>query len=205
MRRSYYFLRHARAVYQDRGFNKTDYPRGTDWPLAPHGQIQAHRAASQVLVHGVERVVTSCLARAIATAQPIVERGALPYEHRWPELNEIHPRTLRRAAHDRRWPFLEGYRAARALEHHVAGRARDGVYDPGPVIDRVAEVLRRLDRLDSSRIVVVSHGYFILLTALAVGGAVRYRWIDNCSLTRIDADGHGRYRLVSFARPTLVA
>ena len=57
----------------------------------------------------------------------------------------------------------------------------------------------RLDALREPRVAVVGHGFWILLAALLVGGQVPFRFIANCSVTRVDADGAGRYRLVSFA------
>ncbi len=201
MRRSYYLVRHGRAVYQHRGFRFEDHPPGTDWPLSAAGRAQAERAAVEVLRHGVERVVSSRLARAVSTAEAIAQRGGVPYEHRWGALNEIHPRTLRAAEAGERWSWWEGWLAARAVRRYAARGSAPGPYDPRIAEDRVRGVLARLDALPERRVAVVSHGFFILLSVLLIGGRVRYRWIDNCSVTRIDADGAGRYRMVSFARP----
>lgn len=203
MKRSYFFVRHARAVYQEKGFRREDHPPGTDWPLAPIGQAQAEEAAARVLRHGVERVISSRLARAVATAEALARAGRLPYEHRWGALNEIHPQSLRRAAVPDRWSWWEGWRAARATRRYVRRGRPEGTYDPREAEARVRGVLARLDEMPHRAVAVVSHGFFILLTSLLIGGEVGYRWIDNCSITRVDADGAGRYRLVYFARPTL--
>lgn len=203
MRRSYYFVRHAQAVYQQKDFRWEDHPPDTDWPLHPRGEAQIERAAGRILRHGVERVVSSKLARAVATADALAARGMLPYEHRWGALNEIHPRSLRGGGSPRTWSWWEGYLAARAVRRYAQDGRLDSRYDPRIAEDRVRGVLHRLDELPHRHIAVVSHGFFILLSALIVGGRVRYRWIDNCSLTRIDADGEGGYRLVSFAARTL--
>jgi len=201
VRRSYFFVRHGQAVYQQKGFDRSAHPRDTDWPLSSEGVSQVHRAAPGILRNGVGRVISSRLARARQTASILSEVGALPYDDRWGSLNEIHPTTLR-AAIDRAdldtWSWWDGWLAARAVRKHVRGRTPAG-WDPRPAEDRVMGVLARLDRLDEPRVAVVCHGYWILLAALLVRGQVRYRWIANCSLTRIDADGRGRYRLVSFA------
>ena len=201
MNRSYYFVRHGQAVYQQKGFDRSAHPPDTDWPLSSEGVSQAHAAAPKILRSGVRRVISSELARARRTAEILAEEGGLPYEHRWGSLNEIHPTTLR-AAIGRTdvdsWSWWDGWLAARAVRKHVAGKTPRG-WDPRPAEDRVLGVLSRLDRLDEPRVAVVCHGYWILLAALLVRGEVRYRWIANCSVTRIDADGRGKYRLVSFA------
>lgn len=203
MNRSYYFVRHARAVYQHAGFRWEDHPRGTDWPLSSAGEAQAEEAATKVLAHGVRRVVSSKLARAVSTASAISRYGELPYEHRWGALNEIHPRVMRDGQEGASWSWWEGWRAARAVKRYVRTGDVHRIYDPRAVEDRVRGALARLDELPDDRVAVVSHGFFILLAALFVGGEVRYRWIDNCSVTRIDADGRGDYRMVAFAQRTL--
>lgn len=201
MKRSYLFVRHGQAVYQQRGFDRAAHPPDTDWPLSSEGVSQAHAAAPGLLRLGVERIISSELARARQTAEILADVGGLPYAHRWGGLNEIHPSTLR-AAVDRTarqtWSWWDGWLAARAVRRHVRGKTPRG-WDPRPAEDRVFGMLSRLDRLDEPRVAIVCHGYWILLAALLVRGQVRYRWIANCSVTRIDADGRGKYRLVSFA------
>ena len=202
MKRSYYFVRHGQAVYQERGFDRTAYPKETDWPLSSTGVTQAHRVAPLVLRFGIERVVSSRLERARHTASVIAARGQLPHEHLWAGLNEVHPTTLRAGRPEatlHNWSWLDGYRAARAVRRSVAGRGPTPGWDIRGVEDRVFGILARLDELPESRLVVTGHGYWILLCSLFLGGELRYRWIDNCSVTRVDADGSGRYRVVSFA------
>ena len=204
MRRSYFFVRHGQAVYQEKGFVRADHPADTDWPLSPTGILEAGRMAPAVLRFGVERVVSSKLRRARQTAAAIRAAGRVPHEHAWGALNEIHPAVIR-AGHvghaPERWSYSEGYRAAQAVRRYVArGRRPVGGWELRPIEDRILGVLHRLDELREPRIAVVSHGLWILLASLFVGGRVRYRWIGNCSVTRIDAEGRGGYRLVSFAR-----
>ena len=200
MHRSYFFVRHGRAVYQEPGFRPGDHPKGTDWPLSEVGHGQARAVAPALLRFGAERVVSSDLARARQTAGRIAAHG-LPYEHRWAELNELDPRRLRTGP----WPFPEppewwsGYRMVRAMARHTGGGRAWG-WDVSGVHERVQAVLGRLDTLEERRVAVVGHGYWILLATVALGGALRPRWIDNCSVTRIDADGKGRYRVVCFAQ-----
>ena len=200
MQRSYFFVRHGRAVYQEPGFRFEDHPKGTDWPLCEVGHGQARAVAPMLLRYGVERVVSSELARARETAGRIAAHG-LPFEHRWEALNELDPRRLRTGP----WPFPEppewwsGYRMVRAMRRHTMG-ARTFGWDVSGVHERVHAVLGRLDALAERRVAVVGHGYWILLATVALRGALRPRWIDNCSITRVDADGRGRYRVVCFAQ-----
>lgn len=200
MRRSYLFVRHGRAVYQERAFEPRSHPPGTDWPLAPRGHDQARAVAGPLLRAGIERVVSSSLERARQTATHIAEHGVV-YEHTWSELNELDPKRLRRGRRPSRPEWWHGLRMAGAMRAHLSGRAAHG-FELSEVEGRVRTVLYRLDTLEEDRIAVVGHGWWILMASLVVPGSMRVRWIDNCSITRIDASGDGRYRLVSFASPT---
>ncbi len=196
MHRSYFFVRHGRAVYQERGFDHRSYPLGTDWPLAPMGHEQAKAVRAPLLTRGVERVVSSALERAKQTAGHIAEQ-TVPYEHRWPALNELQPKKLRRSR-DRRPEWVDGVGMARAMRRFSQGRPT-GEWDIDGVASRVDDVLRRLDRMPEPRLAVVCHGFWIWMLAVRLGGPPRLRWIQNTSVTRVDADGRGRHRLVSFA------
>ncbi|MCB9597974.1 MAG: histidine phosphatase family protein [Sandaracinaceae bacterium] len=202
MRRSYFFVRHGQAIYQQRGFDRSKYPRDIDWPLSSLGEAQAHQVAPRLLQLGVERVVSSKLARARSTAAAIAERGHLPYEHQWGALNEIHPTRLRvgkQTTEQDRWSWFDGWRAARAVRASVLTGVTPPGWDLRNPRERAFTVLSRLDAMPAHRIAVCGHGYWILLASLFVRGKPRTRWIANCSITRIDADGAGKYRLVSFA------
>lgn len=202
MKRSYFFVRHGQAIYQQRGFDRSKYPRDIDWPLSSTGEAQAHAVAPALMRLGVERAVSSKLERARRTATVIAERGRIPYDDRWGALNEIQPTRLRLGMGETvqdQWSWLDGLRAARAVRARLRTGATPRGWDLSNAEERVAHVLGRLDALPEPRIAVVGHGYWILLASLLVRGEVRYRWIGNCSVTRIDADGEGRYRLVSFA------
>ena len=202
MKRSYFFVRHGQAIYQERGFDRSRYPKDLDWPLSSTGEAQAHAVAPRLLRFGIERTVSSKLERARRTASVIAERARIPYDDRWGALNEIHPTRLRvgmESTEQDTWSWLDGLRGARALRARLrTGEAPKG-WDLSNVEERVSSVLARLDALPEPRIAVVGHGYWILLASLLVRGQPRYRWIANCSVTRIDADGLGGYRLVSFA------
>jgi broad specificity phosphatase PhoE len=202
VRRTYLFVRHGRAVYQEPQFRFEDHPKGTDWPLAARGHLQARAVAKPLLAAGVERVVSSDLERAKQTASHIATRGALPYEHRWPELNELDPARLRRGRRPKRPEWWHGLRLAGAMRGRLRG-AEPTSFDVHEIERRVRDVLERLDDLDEQRVAVVGHGWWILMAGMIVPGSMRARWIDNCSITRIDADGAGGYRLVAFASPNV--
>lgn len=238
MHRSYFFVRHGRAVYQERGFRPEAWPRGTDWPLAPRGHEQAHAVSRFLLAAGTERVVSSALLRARETATRIAQRGALPYADAWPELDELKVRQLRSRLRAPRAPrdgeadevaraevldgptrrgrpravrmtiqspeWWDGWFMARAMRRHLRGEDPAG-WAVAPIAERVREVLARLDGMREPRVAVVGHGFWILMAAMTLDGPRRLRWIDNCSVTRVDADGRGSYRLVSFATPIVRA
>lgn len=195
----YLFVRHAHALHQARAYEfgaRTVAPPG-DWPLTARGERQAHAAGRALREAGIERVVSSTLRRARETAERIAERAGVPYEHAWPELDEIPPRTLRRSESGRP-EWLEGLVGAWHVRRHARGASCP--LELKPVEARVRKVLARLDAMDEEHIAVVSHGYFILLMALLTPGRFRMRWIANCSATRIDRVPPGEHRLVYFAR-----
>ena len=225
--RTYLFVRHAEAVHQlppprpslrallarapssshpVRGLPASDrrerraFERGAfgDWPLTARGARQASATGSLLARAGIERVVSSTLRRATETAEHIARQASVPYEHAWPELDEIPPRTLR-PARTRRPEWLEGLVGAWHVHRHTRGVR--GPLELAALERDLAVVLARLDAMGEERIAVVSHGYRILLLALLVPGDLRPRWIANCSITRIDAIAPGQHRLVSFARP----
>ena len=198
MRRSYFFLRHGRAVYQENGFDRSAYPKGTDWPLAPVGHREAAAVAPFLLASGVETLFSSSLRRAIQTAECIVAETALPYVSRWSELNELEPSEMRRLG-GKRPEWWDGWAMSRALRRHRDGRRVSGWEIEG-VAARIEGVLQRLDEREETRLAIVGHGFWILLLTVWLGGPSRPRWIHNCSVTRVDADGAGRYRLAGFAQ-----
>ena len=138
--------------------------------------------------------------RSRQTAGHIAREGRLPYDHAWPELDELRPRALRASRPRWRRPdWLEGWAMARSMRRHARGEPVAG-WPIAEVDERVRAVLTRLDALDEPRVAIVGHGFWILMVAVMLGGPRPLRWIHNCSVTRVDADGAGGYRLVSFAQ-----
>jgi len=73
------------------------------------------------------------------------------------------------------------------------------------IYERTNSILERLDNLPETSIAVIGHGYWIFFLALNVlGGSGRnipkLSFVKNCSITRIDSDGPGKYRLAYFAK-----
>lgn len=196
--RTYLFVRHAEAVHQARAFEPGAHGTFGDWPLTAKGKRQASAAGALLANAGIERVVSSTLRRARQTAERIARQAAVPYEHAWPELDEIPPRTLR-PAHTRRPEWLEGLVGAWHVHRHSRGVR--GPLELAGLERDLKRVLARLDAMPEGRIAIVSHGYRILLLSLLVPGNLRLRWIANCSITRVDALAPGRHRLIAFARP----
>ncbi len=195
--RTYYFLRHAEAVHQSRSGPPAGHPPGADWPLTARGERQAREAAAWARRAGVERVVSSSLLRARQTAEILAGALGLEASDAWPELDEIAPRVLR-TGRSTRPEWLEGIAGALRVRRDIRGGG--DVPAIRAVEERVREVLARLDAMPEPRIAIVGHGYWILLMALIVPGRFRLRFITNCSVTRVDADGHGHHRLIHFAR-----
>lgn len=197
--RAYLFARHARAIYQTPTFRAEAFPRGTDWPLSDAGEAQARELGGALARAGCERIVSSALLRARRTAELASLESGIRYDDAWPELNEISPRTLRhRAAPWKRPQWWEGIVGAWHMRRHLRGVASE-TRDVATIERRIRDVLARLDAMPEQRIAIVSHGYFIFLLAVLVPGRVRPRPMRNCSITRVQADGGGRYRLATFA------
>ena len=197
--RTYLFARHAQALHQRVTLRAETYPEGADWPLSRTGEAQARELGRAFAGAACERVVSSTLRRARETAEIASAATGIPYRDAWPELNEIAPRTLHRRARARARPeWCDGIAGAWHLHRHLRGRDCEAL-DVASVERRIRGVLARLDALAERRIAIVSHGYLIFLIALVIPGVLRPALIRNCSITRVRADGRGRYRLDSFA------
>lgn len=211
MERSYFFVRHGHTVSEaDTRGSHFAQRRPSPWEadsqpdrrLSSMGRAQAHAAARTLLEGGVERVVSSRLRRARETAGHLAACG-LHHAHVWEALDEIDPRTFR-SVRPGSWALVPpswwcGARMALALRQQVRGVPSEH-FRLEVVRHRIRDVLSRLDQLDERRVAVVGHGFWILLMALELGGPPRLRWVNHGSITRVDADGLGHYRVTAFAR-----
>ena len=201
-RRTYFFVRHAEAAHQSRTGPPVGEPPPGDWPLTARGEAEARALAAWARRARVERVVSSALLRARQTAARVAGEAGIPAGEAWPELDEISPRVLR-IGRSERPEWLDGIAGAWRVRRHALGGG--GPPAVRAVADRIREVLARLDALPERRVAVVGHGYWILLMALLVPGRFRLRFVANCSVTRVEADGRGAHRLVRFAEPSELA
>lgn len=194
--RRYFFVRHAHASHQTL-FRPRVRESGED-PLTARGERQAREAAPALASAGVTRVVSSTLLRARETASIVATGPRIAYEHAWPELDEISPQVFRASAVRRVPDWYAGILGALHMHRHLSAQ-RPSSHEAGLVEARIRGVLARLDELPDARIAVVTHGYWILLMSLIVPGRVRLHFLRNCTVTRVDADGEGQYRLRYFA------
>jgi broad specificity phosphatase PhoE len=192
--RRYRFVRHAEATHQAPAW-EPGARAGRDARLTARGERQAETLARTLAHEGVERVVSSSLVRAKQTAERIAAASGAPYEHVWPELDEIAPRKLLLQPPARRRP--EWWDGIACAYHVYRGRA-GGPVDVASVQARVRTVLARLDALPERHVAVVGHGYWILLMALIVPGPFRLKPIPNCSITEVRV-AKARHELVGFA------
>ncbi len=164
-----------------------------DYPLTPRGLRQAHLAAAQVAHLGVDRMVTSPLARAVQTADVIaraVRRPAEPHpglaEY---DIGEAAGLTL--AEIRARFPGI--------IE---AQRRGDPVRFPGEegraaFAERIRSALEELTA--GGTVVAVTHGGVVsaichLVLGLDLGRRGSFR-VANCSITEIVRDPRGRFVL----------
>ena len=73
------------------------------------------------------------------------------------------------------------------------------------IFRKIEEMLKELDSFPQERIAIVCHAGWIAFLAVKILGGSRKNFIklsrvDNCSLTRIDSNGQGRYALRFFAK-----
>lgn len=197
LERTYFFVRHARAAHQ-RVFRR-DARGDVEHPLTRIGELQARAGARALSTAGATRIVSSSLLRARQTAELFARGAGIPYDDAWPELDEISPGIFREEAARRVPEWWAGMLGALQLHRHLAAGAR-GPSAMNDVETRIRGVLARLDAMPDPRVAIVTHGYWILLMSLIVPGRLRLRLLTNCAVTRVDADGHGAYRLRYFAR-----
>lgn len=203
--RAYFFARHAQAICQRPMFRAEAFPEGTDWPLSRAGEAQARALGRELARAGCERIVSSALLRARRTAELAHLESGIPYGDAWPALDEISPRSLLHRPGPRERPeWWEGVAGAWHLRRHLRGVASE-TRDVAAIERRIRGVLLRLDAMPHRRIAIVGHAYFVFLLALVVPGRARLRPMRNCSITRVEADGHGSHRLAGFAERSIDA
>lgn len=205
MSRTYWFLRHAEAENQDPEFASgpvlRDESGRTDYPLSVRGNAQAAAAARFVKSLGAELVVTSALARAKETGATIAEACGLSTPDAWADLDEINPgraSLTELSVRSKKHAAVSAALVAAYLFDRRVSKRREGE-SAAAVLARIERVMARLEALPHSRVVVVSHGYWIATMAMLLGPSLRdVRYVRHVSVTTVDADGP---TLRSFARP----
>jgi len=224
LHRTYYFIRHAVPINDAGLFNissfEADMLEGTDLSLSDIGKKQAREVSETVRNLSVQYMVSSTLKRAVETAEIVAERTGIIYKERFEELVEL----SMGAVHHRKFDFFKlfikadfpkktkmffsaamyQFMSIYYLLQWYRGKARGGDTLQN-IYQKTNSILKRLDDFPETRIAVVGHGYWIFFLALNVlGGSGRHipklSFVKNCSITRIDSDGSGKYRLIYFAK-----
>ncbi|RJP47415.1 MAG: histidine phosphatase family protein [Desulfobacteraceae bacterium] len=222
--RQYYFIRHALPVNDAGSLHLSVYDRDmlgkVDEQLSEKGKQQA--VALKNIMHnlGIERIVSSTRKRAMETAAIISEATGIPYDARFDKLDEISlgstpvkKNILVRTVMSRHWPapmhnvmdqaMIAGLTLYYFLKWRL-GKTRGGE-TLSEINRKVDEMLAVLNALPERRIAVVGHaGWISFLAVRILGGSlwhfIRLSRVDNCAITRIDANGPGNYKLRYFAK-----
>lgn len=222
--RQYYFIRHALPVNDAGSFHLSVYDRDmlgkVDEPLSEKGKQQAKALKNTMRHLGVERIVSSTRKRAMETAAIISAATGIPYDARFGSLDEIslgstpiRKNMLVRTVMSRHWPTpmrrLLGQALIAGLTLYYFFKWRIGKTHGGEHLSeinrKVDEMLEALDAQPEARIAVVGHaGWISFLAVRILGGSlwhfIRLSRVDNCAITRIDANGRGNYEIRYFAR-----
>ncbi len=229
MNRQYYFIRHALPVNDAGSFHISVFDRDmmgeVDEGLSEKGKRQAAVLTPMIQESGAERLVSSTRKRAIETAEIISEGSGLHYQGRLPSLVEINlgsypvnKNLLFRFMMSTAWPrFMRGALdriMADGLTFHYFIQWQRGKTQGADTItainERIDDGLKVLDSLPQERIAVVGHAGWITFMAIRIRAESMLRLarifrVGNCSVTRVDADGTGGYRLRYFAKNALKA
>jgi broad specificity phosphatase PhoE len=222
--RQYFFIRHALPINDAGSFHLSIFDRDmlgkVDEPLSEKGKQQAQALKNTMRNLGVERIVSSTRKRAVETAAIISEATGIPYDARFGRLDEIslgstpvRKNILVRTVMSRHWPIpmhkVMDQTLIAGLTLYYFLKWRLGKTQGGETLSeinrKVDEMLRVLDTQPETRIAVVGHaGWISFLAVRIMGGSlwhfIRLSRVDNCAITRIDANGPGNYRLRYFAK-----
>ncbi|MGK5095340.1 histidine phosphatase family protein [Deltaproteobacteria bacterium TL4] len=225
MQREYYFIRHALPLNDAGAFHLSAFDRNQlgqqNQYLSKKGIKQVEAITDTVLKLNIECLISSTLKRAIQTAQILHQHTQIPYEHQYKELIEFSPGT-----YPVRSKFFPPYPLSqlwpKPMEHRVTHffsttlsmfylfQWSQGKTEGGDTLEEISHkvetMLAVLDQFPEKRIAIAGHGYWIFFLAMKILGnhpwnALRLSWVDNCSFTRVDADGEGNYKLRYFAKP----
>lgn len=223
--KEYYFIRHGVPLNDVGSFHLSifdkDMKGDIDEPLSAAGKRQA--AALKDVIHqlGIQRIVSSTLKRAEETASIIAAETGIPHDRRFKRLVEINLGSYPikrigpvRMLFSKWWPrrirklidrgVVSAITVFYFLQWHLGNTI--GGESLEEINRKVDEMLGELDAFSENRIAVVCHaGWISFLVVNILGGSLwnflKLSRVDNCSLTRIDSNGNGKYELRYFAVP----
>jgi len=193
---------------------------GTDLSLSDAGKHQALELAETIRNLNVQALVSSTLKRTVETAEIISKKTGIPYREKFEDLVELSmgaasrrqfgffkriiQSTLSKKAKMLLSTAMYQFMSTYYLLQWYRGKTRGGDTLPH-IYEKTNSILKRLDNLPETSVAVIGHGYWIFFLALHVlGGSGRniskLSFVKNGSITRIDSDGSGRYRLAYFAK-----
>lgn len=227
--KEYYFIRHALPLNDAGSFHLSVFDKDmmgeVDEPLSDRGRRQAAGLKKIIRQLNIERIVSSTRKRAAETAAIISGATDVPYDQQFDQLVEINMgspfstnngyfKKIMSGLLSKKWPgqlkkmmdqgFIFGLTVYYFLQWN-RGKTAGG--EPlHEIFRKIDEMLSILDSLPEKRIAVVCHAGWISFLAVKILGGSRKNFlklsrVDNCSLTRVDAYGNGKYALRFFARP----
>lgn len=227
-KKEYYFIRHAIPINDTGSFHLSVFDKDMlgeiDESLSEKGKRQAAELKKIINQLDIQRIVSSTRKRAAETAKIISYETQIPFDLQFERLVEINlgspllkksrpARKVLSGLLSKRWPkqmkkiigqgLILGLTVYYFLQWN-RGKTTGG--DPLPEIFRkVEEMLKVLDSFPQERIAIVCHAGWISFLAVKILGGSRKNFlklsrVDNCSLTRIDSNGQGKYELRFFAK-----
>lgn len=223
-KKEYYFIRHAVPINDIGSFHLSVFDKDmlgeVDEPLSDKGVQQASALKKTIKKLNIQCIVSSTMKRAIETAMIISSETGIPYNHQFEKLVEValgnHPvkqNTLFKVLLSKRWPRkmrkLLDWALSSGLTIYYFLQWRRGKTTGGEsssdIYLRIDEMLKILDSFSEERIVIVGHsGWISFLSTKILGESLwnflKYSWVDNCYITRIDSNGNGAYQLRFFSK-----
>lgn len=227
-KKEYYFIRHAIPINDTGSFHLSVFDKDMlgeiDESLSEKGKRQAAELKKIIIQLDIQRIVSSTRKRAAETAKIISDETQIPFDLRFERLVEINlgsplikksrpVRMIMTGLLSKHWPeqmkkiIEQGLIFGLTIFYFLQwNRGKTTGGDPLPEIFRkIEEILKVLDSFPQKRIAIVCHaGWISFLAVKILGGSLKnflkLSRVDNCSVTRIDSNGQGKYKLRFFAK-----
>lgn len=199
-----------------------------DESLSDKGKRQAADLKEIMQQLNIQRIVSSTRKRAAETAAIISDKTNIPYDQQFERLVEINlgspfgkksrfPKKMMSGLLSKKWPGRFPGQMKKIIDRGAIfgltiyyflqwnlGKT-DGGEPLSEIFRKIDEMLNVLDSLPEKRIAIVCHAGWISFLAIKILGGSRKNFlklsrVDNCSLTRIDTNGNGKYTLRFFAK-----